>query len=759
MKGDKVDICDISRSVFDQGHLSGIVSLRWPYSSSQHSITLQLADEDIRRRGDRGQVRLTFNGKAADSLRDIPSLTLLKVHAEPNAVRIEDHKGSKRDSSYKITFIGQVVVSQNGVESALDSVPLENTITPAKIRRTWQMPDLKRSAPDELGLEDSWFSQDTPDSKRKKYSDIKLIDSTPSSNGARLSSIFKTEKFQFQTPTAPARIERFEPDDEAEVVVTQVEEASQPSSAQGDVEDTPRSGPQANPHLSAPPTPRNVPYLSLESADEQEDLFRKLRASAPPKSDAGSSMVADEDDEAGNLADDPNPTILEKQSRIQEGILRRKISDDTAGGINLNPDTIDGSLVELQPSEPAAVAEPAPDRTRAISPSMTERGAAVQESVFRSKIKAETDEDIESVKSVKSSVLVEPAAASIDGSVLENVERTMLDQQASVQETLFRDKLDAPVIPSSLSLIGPPASSTKGDEVVNAEPSMLEQQADIQETIFRDKVGNTQEPSHPASLEHMEVRGTSTLPPDVALTSHSTATRTVEEFHERADIENAIGAAVGDETAEAEAREFLEMELEAEPEGQLDDFHEFGDEYSDDVADDTNLALHGSSPAEPIEIESDIEADEISQMLDDHDRRVSISEADMNDDHEIDEDEMYHDENDEAPRVISDDESEVPEFDIEVEELDVELDDVDPDLDGEVEEPADDENVDVEVEVGYESADVESMSEEPEESMHEEEAEDGEPAEKTVDEQSTTGDTANPPVATISPPSDLQSEV
>lgn len=654
---EQVQISDIDGDTFQRGYLRGVVSLRWPYSSSQHQISIQLADEDIRRRAEKGQVRLTFNGAAADALKTLPSLALLEIRA-PSSSKFESFQGSKRDIDYKITFTGDVTVIQDGQATRLNSKPVAADLTPAKLRRTWQPPDLKRSAQDDVGLEDSWFSQDTPDAKRKKYSqEFRVIGKeTPRSR--------PDETFQFQTPIAPVRVDKSDLDE--------VEVPSRPSSVQGEVleHDTPRSN--AHIHFSAPPTPRNVPYLSLESADEQEDLFRKLRASAPPKSEAGSSMVADEDDEAGNFVDDPNPTILETQSRIQEGILRRKISDDLtvlANPESISPPRPSRSNVAAYAVSENVFSEHAPsDRIRENSPSMTERGAAVQESVFRNKI--QDSDEAESVHSVKSSVLVEPAAASIDGSVLENVERSMLDQQASVQETLFREKLDHPNVQSSLSLLGQPqlADSNLGDEATNLEPSMLQQQASVQENIFRDKVGSSDQLAQPASLDHMEVHETTTrlgLAEPVDPLSSFSSLRTISEFHDRADIETAINAAVGDEMAEAEAREFLKMELEAEPEERLHDFYEFGDEKDDIVAfsseefsKDKSQDESSGNQFEPIQ--SDPKDNEFVGAVKDGGESTHGSSCDLEifEDEEIDIDEMFHDDSDDVDGLGDSDENE-----------------------------------------------------------------------------------------------------
>lgn len=638
-------------------HLRGVVSLRWPYSSSQRVLSLQLADEDIRKRANKGHVRLIFSGNAAVMLRDLPALCTLEIAAHADAIKLETSKGSIREISHVVHFTGKVTIARNDQPpETLDSSKVVTTDTPVKVKRTWLTPEMiLPTTIDALDLDEAWFSDSTPPQKRARYSsNFKLIPNssftTPSKSPKAdtqveakgkspiLSSsqssmtdvhLFNT-KFEFQPPVNPLR-----PGTPAELgkettpIVhvsidekSRVQESSQstnrvgptipkspidigqgelrpslatsrPGSVTGDIPSTtidhgtPRSGPQVHFNFmnigSAPPTPRNVPYLSLESASEQEDFYRKLRASAPPKSDAGSSMVADEDDEAGNLAVDPNPTILETQSRIQEGILRQKINDESGDeslvqhqqvlvqtgeseheanngidsdqaerasetramtGARSTVAAYGNSLAEIESIDVAHEQEDSVLRQRETSPSMTERGAAVQESVFRSKIQGShsgSDVAAQSVRSVKSSVLVEPAAASIDGSVRENIERTMLDQQASVQETLFREKLDRtesnPTEPvQDYSVLGQSngASSVAGEIVYNNEPSMLQQQASVQENIFREKVHQNSSGMFarldPASLEYIDAN-TYTRPMPTEISS---------AYHEIEDDKNTI---------------------------------------------------------------------------------------------------------------------------------------------------------------------------------------------------------------------------
>ncbi|BFZ53135.1 hypothetical protein PYCC9005_000158 [Savitreella phatthalungensis] len=661
----QVAIRDIKPGCFEDGNfIRGVVALRWPYSASKHTISIALADEDIRKRLDKGQVKITFHGKAADALKTLATFTRLELSTSaPSTVKFEPFKASARDIDHEITFHGSLLIKRGdfGDSEELDSRPSPAVDTPVRLRRTWDSPaDIRRGSPaGSLGLDDAWFGTsstagsaldtDTPAAKRQKFAtSFRYIPSTqgtpsatplknrqlndgsdivlPTPQREQLDSDSRREdatavtlqgsqdsladlasqpflqpltplrpqqslsqpidrsqtslevpssqptgepepsRLGFKTPTPAERppaspvVRPTPPAVEPELINARPDTVpSQANSvaAAGDYNfdlGTPRHGPQVHfsePGHSAPATPRNVPYLDLASANEQEDLFRKLRASVPPKSDAGSSMMADEEENEGELAIDKEPSMLDRQAQIQERILRRKINSEQsqsisarAGGPELGTDTspeqhrrasLDGgnlttrsNIAAYGNSSTGEAAEQhhqdhrsSDHRERQGSPSMTERGAAVQESVFRSKI-GQDNHDNASAESVKSSVLVEPAPPSVDDNasvVHVNKEPSMLEQQNSVQETLFRQKLDQPVEvePGNLSLVGRAPGSHHGDhdrpsgDIVDKprEPSMLEQQTQVQEEIFRDKVDAAAEntkrvPPAPASLDHME---------------------------------------------------------------------------------------------------------------------------------------------------------------------------------------------------------------------------------------------------------------
>jgi len=52
----------------DERPVSGVVTLIWPYASSERSLSLLLVEKDFRLRGKRGQVRVQFDGASAQAV-------------------------------------------------------------------------------------------------------------------------------------------------------------------------------------------------------------------------------------------------------------------------------------------------------------------------------------------------------------------------------------------------------------------------------------------------------------------------------------------------------------------------------------------------------------------------------------------------------------------------------------------------------------------------------------------------------------------
>lgn len=63
--GSRVPIASLSPSSVASTYIRAVVSLVWPFSSSTRTFALLLAEEDFRLRRAKGQVKVTFRGKAA----------------------------------------------------------------------------------------------------------------------------------------------------------------------------------------------------------------------------------------------------------------------------------------------------------------------------------------------------------------------------------------------------------------------------------------------------------------------------------------------------------------------------------------------------------------------------------------------------------------------------------------------------------------------------------------------------------------------
>ena len=64
-----VSIANLRPDVYlDNARLRGTVALVWPYSSSKDSISILVAESDVRLRRNKGQVRITFTGSSAKAV-------------------------------------------------------------------------------------------------------------------------------------------------------------------------------------------------------------------------------------------------------------------------------------------------------------------------------------------------------------------------------------------------------------------------------------------------------------------------------------------------------------------------------------------------------------------------------------------------------------------------------------------------------------------------------------------------------------------
>lgn len=69
-----LNLSDVSPSnIYSTSLLHGIITIKWPYSSSAQKLTFLLADPDPRKRASEGQIKITVFGSAAELLDQIES--------------------------------------------------------------------------------------------------------------------------------------------------------------------------------------------------------------------------------------------------------------------------------------------------------------------------------------------------------------------------------------------------------------------------------------------------------------------------------------------------------------------------------------------------------------------------------------------------------------------------------------------------------------------------------------------------------------
>ena len=93
---DTVPISQLSPLTPESSSIQGIVTLIWPYSSSQQSFSFLLVDPDFRLRREKGQARVIFKGPCAHALAtaginsgDEVQLSLLGVSWVKNGAAIQ----------------------------------------------------------------------------------------------------------------------------------------------------------------------------------------------------------------------------------------------------------------------------------------------------------------------------------------------------------------------------------------------------------------------------------------------------------------------------------------------------------------------------------------------------------------------------------------------------------------------------------------------------------------------------------------------
>ena len=97
-----LDLTDVSPSTLSSAFLlHGVVTVKWPYSSTAETLTFVLADPDPRKRASGGQVKITLLGPSAEFLDQIecgdelsiapPTDTIPSIEEEYDSPRLKWH--------------------------------------------------------------------------------------------------------------------------------------------------------------------------------------------------------------------------------------------------------------------------------------------------------------------------------------------------------------------------------------------------------------------------------------------------------------------------------------------------------------------------------------------------------------------------------------------------------------------------------------------------------------------------------------------
>jgi hypothetical protein len=84
--------------------LSGIITIKWPFSSSSQKLTFILADPDPRKRAQDGQVKITLYGEAAQHLVQIESGEKISIAAPENTSPTIESESTTPRVKFHITF-------------------------------------------------------------------------------------------------------------------------------------------------------------------------------------------------------------------------------------------------------------------------------------------------------------------------------------------------------------------------------------------------------------------------------------------------------------------------------------------------------------------------------------------------------------------------------------------------------------------------------------------------------------------------------
>ena len=100
-----VELLDVSPAVFATrwSVVRGVITIKWPYSSSAQKLTLLLADPDPRKRASGAQLKVTLLGPAAEFLDQIDSGEQLSIAPARGTLPLLQEEDSPR-IKWHLTF-------------------------------------------------------------------------------------------------------------------------------------------------------------------------------------------------------------------------------------------------------------------------------------------------------------------------------------------------------------------------------------------------------------------------------------------------------------------------------------------------------------------------------------------------------------------------------------------------------------------------------------------------------------------------------
>jgi len=96
--------CVTPESLSSTSLLSGILTVKWPFSSFSQKLTFLLADPDPRKRAQGGQVKITLLGEAAEYLDQIENGEEISIASPENTTPIIESESATPRVKFHITF-------------------------------------------------------------------------------------------------------------------------------------------------------------------------------------------------------------------------------------------------------------------------------------------------------------------------------------------------------------------------------------------------------------------------------------------------------------------------------------------------------------------------------------------------------------------------------------------------------------------------------------------------------------------------------